>query len=507
MGSPTTFMTKPRRYMAYEDCDLQNAILSVTDLGKSYGWAEKQYNVPRATIYRKVNNLQSKTSGGQKGLSDETELSLVQLVHRLTDWKVPLCGTDLQTLVKHYLDTREVVHPRFKENRPGVDWLKGFLRRHNLVLRKADNVKPARFEISDTVVNVWFDKFEKDLDGVAPSNIFNYDETNFSDDPSRKKCIVRRGQRRVERKCVHSKQAFSVMFCGSASGVFLPPMVVYKAEHVYRTWIEGGPQGSAYISTRSGWFDTFAFEMWFFKIFLIHARKLAGPKVMIGDNLPSHFSVNVVNACMKEQITFCTLVPNATHLMQPLDVAVFRPLKSIWRSILERWRSESRWVHAIPKDVFPKLLRQVFYKLKSQHLLSGFEACGLSPVNRERVLSRLPGKGKRVTDPGGGGTLEVLNESCLEILKAHCRADPPCSTPRKSRGKRISQGTVVDLDKSIIWVCPSCNKIWKNDSNVWIVCDVCDKGYHLQCSGLNYEKKEYYDLDIEGMDFTCDLCT
>ena len=35
------------------------------------------------------------------------------------------------------------------------------------------------------------------------------------------------------------------MFCGSAVGQFLPPMVVYKAKHLYAGWQEGGPNGSA----------------------------------------------------------------------------------------------------------------------------------------------------------------------------------------------------------------------------------------------------------------------
>ena len=43
--------------------------------------------------------------------------------------------------------------------------------------------------------------------------------------------------------CDHSKQSFSVMFCGDAAGHFLPPMVVYKAKNVYENWTKGGPTG------------------------------------------------------------------------------------------------------------------------------------------------------------------------------------------------------------------------------------------------------------------------
>jgi len=35
--------------------------------------------------------------------------------------------------------------------------------------------------------------------------------------------------------CKHSKQSISSMFCGDAAGHFLPPMVVYKSNNVYKS--------------------------------------------------------------------------------------------------------------------------------------------------------------------------------------------------------------------------------------------------------------------------------
>ena len=34
----------------------------------------------------------------------------------------------------------------------------------------------------------------------------------------------------------NSKQSFSLMFCGDATGKYLPPMVVYKSKHVCEDW-------------------------------------------------------------------------------------------------------------------------------------------------------------------------------------------------------------------------------------------------------------------------------
>ena len=45
------------------------------------------------------------------------------------------------------------------------------------------------------------------------------------------------------------------MFCGNASGQYLPPMVIYKSKNVYNDWSTGGPDGAVYECTKSGWFD------------------------------------------------------------------------------------------------------------------------------------------------------------------------------------------------------------------------------------------------------------
>ena len=65
----------------------------------------------------------------------------------------------------------------------GVDWLNGIMNRHNLTKRITDKVKAARAEINAEVLNNHFDCLKETLNNILPSNIFNYDETNVTDDP------------------------------------------------------------------------------------------------------------------------------------------------------------------------------------------------------------------------------------------------------------------------------------------------------------------------------------
>ena len=117
-------------------------------------------------------------------------------------------------------------------------------------------MKRARSVVSSEMVEEFFEEVKKAFEAfpgeVKKENIFNYDETNFTNDPGKMMVFVRRGRRRVENVRDTSKQAFSVMWCGSAAGELLPPMIVYKAKHVYEGWTQNGPAGAKYDSTESG---------------------------------------------------------------------------------------------------------------------------------------------------------------------------------------------------------------------------------------------------------------
>ena len=135
--------------------------------------------------------------------------------------------------------------------------------------------------------------------------------------------------------------------------------------------------------------------------------------MLIGDNLGSHFSASVMQKCMDHDTFFICLPPNATHLCQPLDVAVFRPGKVSWKDILETWRLGSRYMDNLPKTVFPSLLYKLVRRLKGCNLVSGFHASGIYPLDRQQVLKRFPS----VITSEERVDIEMFRESVLQGLK------------------------------------------------------------------------------------------
>lgn len=83
----------------------------------------------------------------------------------------------------------------FKGKLPGRDFLYSFFNRHRdiLSLRLVPNYSRKTASVSGEMLNQYFDNLENTLIDVPHENQINFDETNLSDDPGKKKCIVRRG--------------------------------------------------------------------------------------------------------------------------------------------------------------------------------------------------------------------------------------------------------------------------------------------------------------------------
>lgn len=188
-----------------------------------------------------------------------------------------------------------------------------------------------------------------------------------------------------------TKSAISVMFCGSAAGKLLPPYVVYKGQNVYPAWCVGGVKGAVYSATKSGWFDTFTFTD-FFKVILLPAvQLLPGKKLMVGDNLASHISLEVIDLCREHEIEFVCLPPNSTDKLQPLDVGVFGPLKRKWKEQVKRYKDQDPKANLLVKTIFPAMLKELIGNLNvKEHLPRAFEKCGLVPCNPDKVKERIP---------------------------------------------------------------------------------------------------------------------
>ncbi|XP_050305884.1 uncharacterized protein LOC126743011 [Anthonomus grandis grandis] len=464
----------PQGKCNYDQEYIRRAVAAVRRGDMSMRQASERFGVPFSSIQRRYHGKHSLKYGRQPVLSGEQELRLKETIKICADWGFPLKSTDVRAIVQQYLNRLGVRDSRFKENMPGMDWFKSFMSRNkDLTVKLAENTKRVRGALTREVIQKYFENLQVTLKDVPAQNIINYDETNFVDDPGSAKVITKRGAKHAHRLIDSSKTSTTVMFAIAADGTLLPPYTVYKAKHSYDGWTEGGIEGARYNRSMSGWFDSDIFEDWFKTIVMPYFRKLAERKVLIGDNLNCHITTNVVQQCENNEIDFVLLPPNSTHLLQPLDVAYFRPLKAAWRSTLEQWKLKHRGV--IPKTEFPRLLRQSVEKIgikSKENSIAGFKACGIFPLDPNKVLNKIP-RNLHIEENGENND-QAWSNTIISHLK-NLKTTPNQST---KRGKKI----IIEAGKSV--------------SSQSLLSTIIDKTPTKKSSKKNMKKNERRALEI-----------
>ena len=433
-------MAQRKRDGDFTQQSLSSAVQSVKE-GMKIREAANLYGIPKSTLHRKVRGLQTKSHGGQTCLTPEEESIIVNNLIVVGEWGFPFSSLDLRVLVKSHLDMSNRKVSKFKDNLPGEEWARSFIKRHKTEIRPrlCQNIKTKRAEMNKVDFEKYFENLKEVLNGVPPQNILNYNETNLSDDPGQEKLIFKRREKYTERIMNYTKGSTSIMFCGTATGELLPVYVVYKAINMWNTWTLGGPKGARFNRSKSGWFDAPAFDDWFRSIVLPWARRKEGRKVIIGDNLSSHFSPDVITLCDEQNISFVCLVPNSTHLSQPLDVAFYGPLKRKWRKILKLWKVKNPCLTSLPKDSFPSLLKELVDSLNTDNLISGFRACGIHPFNPQELISKLPQSNT------AANASQSISSAVLEQLK-RMRSPPDNKKPERRKRVAVEPGKSVSVE-------------------------------------------------------------
>lgn len=463
------YQRKPaaRKYADYTADALKECLDEVRSGRMSRSAAAAKYNVSVKTIYNKLKpdalvvtipsnpvgdgadndgtmegeQLSPRLPGGQTVFSVVEEDRILNNVMACAEFGFPLDRLDIRVTVRNYLMKIGRTVSIFKDNLPGEDWCASFIKRHpRLSVRFATNISVARAKVTEETITSYIENLKATLEGVAPDRIYNYDETNLSDDPGAKQIVCRRGCKYPEIVLTTSKSCTSLMMCGNAVGEILPPYVVYKGSQMWGTWREGGPKGTKYNSSPSGWFDTNIFHDWFVQVLIPAVRHKPGVKVVIGDNLSSHFSPEVIQLCREHDIIMVCLPPNSTQLTQPLDVCFFRPMKIIWRRLLFAWKTgvHGRRNKTLQKSDFPRLLKKLYEELVIQggeNLRSGFRTCGIYPTDAEPLLNRLPNRKVSV--------LAIDAAFVQQLEETRAAVTNPAPQKQRKKAKRVVPGKAI----------------------------------------------------------------
>lgn len=385
----------PKTSTSYTTLSVEKALEEVRSGGKIREIARK-YGIPKSTLHFKKKHPDHKTSlGPSPYLSFQEESCLEKWIVELSKKGFPLKREELQYSVQKFLTDHPRPHP-FKDNFPGDGWVRGFLKRHPTIAeRTSEGVTYSSACVSEADIRKWFAEIrqyfvERDLLKIFedPRRVFNGDESGFQLCPKTGKVLSEKGLKNVytvETSC--SKDNMTVMFTFSASGRSCPPMVVYNYQRIPQKVVEGVPSDWGIGRSENGWMTSELFFEYVANVFhpYLIRENIPLPVIYFLDGHRTHLTYELSKLCTKLQIELIALYPNATRILQPADVAVFRPVKAAWKAATREWLSQNP-EQVVTKANFAEVLNVAIQKsVKAQTLINGFKACGLVPFDPNAV--------------------------------------------------------------------------------------------------------------------------
>lgn len=162
-------------------------------------------------------------------------------------------------------------------------------------------------------------------------------------------------------------------------------------------YTQGGPPGTCYSMSDSWWMESANFHEWFYKLFFPAVEEMlrTGPVVLFLDGHQSHSSLPLVEEARAKGIILFVFPPHTTHLLQPLDVGVFGPLKQVWSEVLKAFKLESKGAK-VDKAAFPSLVSRMWdHVLQPHHLILPSNWCSPSvtrgyPTRKTKNVNAFP---------------------------------------------------------------------------------------------------------------------
>ncbi|XP_050681505.1 uncharacterized protein LOC126976946 [Leptidea sinapis] len=388
-----------RRLFSYKEEDLKNAIDSIKNQLMGYREACRYYGVPFATVH---DRLSGKVAVNKKPKVGPDPVLGVQGEEKLTKWIIdmakcgfPLNKQDLLESVSKIIAKSGAKTP-FKDGKPGDTWYQKFLKRHpQISIREPEGINNARAVLTEKRIRCWFKDLREFIESIDamdifqdPDRIFNGDETGFSLSPKSGKVLGPKGYKNLYViKKNNEKENITVLLVFSASGQLCPPLVIFPYVRPPKALVDNMPESWVLGRSESGWMKSDVFYEYITNDFnaWLTKNKVKRPIILFIDGHKSHMTFPLSEFCQANGIILYALPPNSTHMLQPADVSVFRPLKQNWKTTVKEWQSDNI-NQVVTKLNFCSVLNKTLTETHLADIISnGFRRCGLYPLNEDAV--------------------------------------------------------------------------------------------------------------------------
>jgi hypothetical protein len=350
------------------------------------------YRVPQKTISDRLAGRTSRanSTANSRALDNNEEQVIVEHILYLVERGFPPRLSAVADMANSLRAERGLGHV-------GLNWPSTFVKRQPELIVKFNrkyDYKRALCEDSG-VVQGWFSLVAniKAKYGIQDDDTYNFDEAGFMMGQISTGAVVTASERRGRPKAVQpgNREWTTVIQGINAKGWAIPPFIIFKARYHLSSWYkeEELPQDWEIGVSNNGW-TTNKLGLDWLQHFDAHTkeRTIGTYRLLVIDGHESHDSLEFQQYCKGNKIITVCMPAHSSHLLQPLDVGCFAPLKKAYGRQAEKL-IRNRINHITKTEFLPCFIAAFKASFTPSNIQGGFRGAGLVPFDPERVISTL----------------------------------------------------------------------------------------------------------------------
>ncbi|GFO19616.1 LOW QUALITY PROTEIN: tigger transposable element-derived protein 6-like protein [Plakobranchus ocellatus] len=428
-------MAKNQHHPKWTKDQLALAIEEVKNGAAKRRTAEK-YGIPWGTFSDKLSGRRQLQDKPKTVLSEEEEAEIVNFLKEMSVRGFGKTKNELLMVVKNYLDHKGR-KTLWEQNMPSDKWFRLFRKRHTeIVFRKPQLLGKQRALVSKKDILDWFFNFSqvvKDIDAsilLEPERICNCDESGFSLNALSGRVLSYLENKFVYQVGSEAKTLITALICCSATGHYTWPMLIYpgtqfrgiKPQEVFEQSFKG--------RSENGWINQNLFFEWLKLVFVPQTTHIKKPLLLLVDGHVSHQSLQTSSLCDENQIILYCLPPHSSHILQPLDVGVFKTMKAEWKLAVKRQNE----TEIVTKRTFAKTFKDAYERTVARPLCEkAFKSCGIYPFDPNSIeWSKVLPSNDEYSAPPPAQTQHPVTSTPVSTPPAACSTPTAMGSPAVS---------------------------------------------------------------------------
>jgi hypothetical protein len=408
--------------------------------------AAQVYNVSRDTLHRRRAGTRARRDcqPNSKKLTQREEEVIVSYILDL----------DTRGFAPTYAAVRDMADRLLAARgagQVGVHWARNFVKRTDSLKTRFNRAYDRQRALCEdpVLIKSWFELVEqtKVKYGICDEDVWNFDEAGFMMGKITTQLVVTGAERRGRPKAIQpGNREWATLIAGiNAAGWSIPPFIILTGQYHLSAWYEEAaiPRDWVIAVSDNGWTTNKLGVEWL-KHFNAHTktRTIGARRLLILDGHESHNSLEFQELCKENNIYTLRMPPHSSHLLQPLDVGCFSPLKRAYsREIESLIRDHIN--HVTKLEFLPAVKAAYDRSFTPANIRSAFQGAGLVPHQPDVVLSKLDVQLRTPTPPAA--LAEAIWEARTPSNVRELEAQSTLIRERVRKHKSSSPASIIEM--------------------------------------------------------------